>query len=558
MALERCLQFTIDSTLFDDDGHLAVNDFLVSGLGCAKIEMHTETEEVPIVNPVSGDQVVDEKGQPVTQSVITYQCLNLRHFNWGQFRWEPSKDWRGVGWVAFDHYLTKDDIENTFGVSLDDKKDKNSDSSNQREEGSASALSAPQMDKYEGVYVVHEVWDKRNEERVFVTDAYDDVLAEEPDPLELEDFFPCPRPMMSLQNGRELMPCPEYWQCGFLFDQLTEISDRIYNILRQVKDIGFYDDSFTDFTKLTDYDDGTIIPVKNLLDKMRALNGKASADSVFYQVDMTAKVAVLGELLQQYATVKQRIDEWWGIADIEQGSSNPNDTATAQTIKDQWANVRNGQRVQKVALFFRDVFCIMAELIANKFDRAQIQAMCGISLSDTQVETMRSDLARAYVIDVQSDSTMLENDTQNAQDLTQFLQAFTGYMNQMAPAVKQGMLPADLAKEILSLIVDAYKPGRSLQQAVDALPSTLDQLNQLTGQLQQAQQQAQQAQQQLQDFQQGEEARKNAQTQADVAKKQVDTQAAAQKLQPDGIKDAAAASQASRQDLIEGAMTGVH
>jgi hypothetical protein len=560
LAIEGCLKYIIDSTLFADDGHAAVNDFLVTGLGDAKVEMETRVEAEPIINPATGNVITDpETGETLTKDVITFQTLHLRHFSYSQFRWEPAKDWRRCSWVAFDHYLTKDEIEAKFGVDLDPKGDKSTEGdSNQRENGQATGTSPPQMDKYEGVYTVHEIWDKRKRERLFVTDAYDDVLLEEDDPLELEDFFPCPRPMMALQNGREMVPCPEYWQCAHLFDQLTEIADRIWHITRQIKDIGFYDDSFVDLQKLNLYEDGAIIPVKNLLDKLRSVDGKATAESVLFQVDMGSKVNVLTELLQQYATVKQRIDEWWGIADIEQGTSNPEETATAQTIKDNWANIRTGQRVQKVAMFFRDVLRIMAELIANKFDAAQIKAMCGIALSEEQLELMRSDLAREYVIDVQSDSTMLENDAQDVQDLTQFMGAFTPWLREMLPAVKQGILPADLAKEITSLFIDTYKPGRNLQQAIEALPSTLDQINQLTMSLQQAQQQAQQAQQQLQQYQAGEEARKNAQTQADVAKKQVDTEAAAQKLQPDAIKAAAEASQASRQDIIDGAMTGIH
>lgn len=559
LALEGCLKYIIDSTLFDDDAHQAVNDFLVTGLGIAKIEMETRTEPVPVINPVDGNEITDpETGEVLTKDAITFQTLHSRHFSYSQFRWEPAKDWRRVGWIAFDHYMTKDDIEDTFDVDIDDKGSNNgSDGSNQREEGSATAVTPPKMDKYEGVYVVHEIWNKRNKTRLFVTDAYDDLLAEEPDPLELEDFFPCPRPMMALQNGREMEPCPEYWQCSALFDQANEISDRIYHITKQVKDIAFYDDSFVDLQKITLYDDGATIPVKNLLDKLRSLSGKASADSVLYQVDMTSKVAVLSQLMEQWSSIKQKIDEWWGIADIEQGTSNPDETATAQTIKDNWANVRIGQRVQKVAMFFRDVFRIMAEILANKFDLAQIQAMCGIQLSPDQVQTMRSNLARAYVIDVQSDSTMLENDAQDVNDLTQFMGAFTPWLKEMLPAVKQGVLPADLAKEITALFIDSYKPGRNLQQAVEALPSTTDQLNQLTSSLQQAQQQAQQAQQQLQQYQAGEEARKNSETQAKVQLQNVDAAAKQQKIGTDGVKDAAEASQVSRQDIIEGAMTGI-
>jgi hypothetical protein len=565
MCIERSLAYTIDTTLFDRDAHLAVNDFLIAGLGIAKVELETEIEMIPVLNPLTQEPLMDEEGQPLEQAQITYQCLHLRHFHWTQFRWEPCKDWRQCNWVAFDHYMTKEDIEDQFGVDL-------SDAPATSESGdftgdNATGVRVPQRNRYEGTYTVHEIWDKRTKKRIWVTDAFDKTLDEEDDPLGLKDFFPCPAPMMSNVSGTELLPSPDYFSYQALSDHANVLSKRIYEITKQVKDISFYDASFGELKKTEQYPDGTYIAVNQLLDKLRAMNGTANMQSVVCHVDMQAKVAVLQELTQQLDLTKQRIYEINGIADIQRGVSNPDDTATAQQIKAQWADIRTGQRVQVVALFFRDIFRIMAQIIAQHFDPPQITAMSGVQLTPNQLATLRSDLASSYAIDVESDSTMVQNDALNQEQAMQFVQTFTGLLQQMLPAVQQGALPADIAKEIILMVKDAFKAGRQLEQAVNELPDTLQQLQKLTQQAQQAQQQAQQlgqqlqqAQQKLQQFNIGKEARENVKTQADVQLKQADAahrNAETQVLMPDAVTKAAQASQAQRADIMEGAATGI-
>lgn len=565
MCIERSIAYTIDTTLFDRDAHMGVNDFLVAGLGACKVELETEVEMIPVLNPLTMEPVMDEEGQPLEQAQITYQCLHLRHFHWTQFRWEPCKDWRQCNWVAFDHYMTKEDIEDQFGVDLSDAP--STSESGDYTGDNATGVRVPQRNRYEGTYTVHEIWDKRTKKRIWITDAFDKTLDEEDDPLKLKDFFPCPAPMMANVSGTELLPSPDYFSYQALANHANVLSKRIYEITKQVKDISFYDSSFGELKKAEQYPDGSFIAVNQLLDKLRAMNGTANMQSVICHLDMQSKVGVLQELTQQLDLTKARIYEINGIADIQRGVSNPDDTATAQQIKNQWADIRTGQRVQVVALFFRDVFRIMAQIIAQHFDPAQITAMSGIELTPNQLATLRSDLASSYAIDVESDSTMVQNDALNQEQAMQFVQTFTGLLQQMLPAVQQGALPADIAKEIILMVKDAFKAGRQLEQAVNELPDTLQQLQKLTQQAQQAQQQAQQLGQQNQQLQQklqqvnmAKEQRENVKAQADIQLKQADAahrNVETQVLMPETVTNAAAASHAQRADIIEGATTGI-
>lgn len=573
-CLERAISYTIDTTQFDRDAHLVVNDFLITGLGIAKVELQTETKEIPVISPATMQPMLDEDGKPVKTQQITEQKVHLRHFHWSQFRWDPCKDWRSCNWVCFDHYMTKDDIEDEFEVDLPESSGSTTNFAGSNKGDSVTGIRPPQMDKADGTFTVHEIWDKRTETRLYITEGYDKVLRKEDDPLELEDFFPCPCPMLANCSGRELLPSPDFWTYQSLVKQADELADRVMQLTKQVKDISFYDQAFGELKKKNEYPDGTMISVQNLLAKLRSVDGKAEADAVILQLPMEEKVAVLTQLNQQLEIVKQRIYEFNGIADIQRGVSNPDETATAQRIKDQWADIRTGQRVQVVALFFRDIFRLMSNVISNKFVAHQIEAMTGMMLSDTQLGTLRSDLASCYAVDVESDSTMVANDAMDQEQLGTFLQALVPLLEQLVPAVNQGAFPADIAKEIFVMVCDTFKSGRQLNQAVEELPSTLQQLQQMNQTIQSTQQQLQQTQQQnqqlttqVQQFNQQEQARKDSTAQADNTQKYasaqkttVDAQKTASDIDSQKLQDMAATvdlSRASRADIIEGNATGL-
>jgi TolA-binding protein len=180
---------------------------------------------------------------------------------------------------------------------------------------------------------------------------------------------------------------------------------------------------------------------------------------------------------------------------------------------------------------------------------------------------MRSDLATSYAVDVESDSTMVQDDSATQEQVMQFTQAWTGYCTALLPLVKHDIMPADLFKEGLMLIKDAYKSGRQLEQTINALPSTLVQLQGLQSQTEQQAQQMQQLQQQNQKLQEalqqsGAQKLQNetVKTGADAQNKQANTekqQAEAHILGAEAAKKEAEAHQTQRANIIEGLATGI-
>lgn len=516
-CIERAISYTIDTTDFDADGHAAVNDLLVAGLGVGKVELETETETQPIINPVTGQPLVDETGEVLTKEVITSQNVKLRAFSWAQFRWEPQQHWSQVSWIGFDHWMTADEIEDEFEKDVRDG----------QESGSGIETGdKPDADKYKSLFRVTEIWDKTTRKVIFITDVYDDTLDEREDSLGLEDFFPCPKPMFTNLKGDDLVPKPDYSFCEPLFGYVNKLTDRILKLTSQVKDIGFYDASFGELAQLPGRADGDLIPINGMAARFSAagLPGKSAYEAVVAKQDNTGKVQVIQELMQLREAAKANIWETYGVSDIQRGNTDPNETATAQQIKAQWADVRVGERVRIVSLFFRDVFRLMAEIIAEHFTPEVLYAMTGVQLQPQEMEILRSDLGRCYAIDVESDSTVVQDEFAQKQQRLEFLNTVTGYIEKILPAMQQNALPADLAKELLLFAVNTFKNGRQLEQAINALPGTQQQMSQQQQQLQQAQQQNQELQKQLQQFQAGKEQRENIKTSVDAQKTQADTE----------------------------------
>jgi hypothetical protein len=118
------------------------------------------------------------------------------------------------------------------------------------------------------------------------------------------------------------------------------------------------------------------------------------------------------------------------------------------------------------------------------------------------LQMLKSDMGRTLAIDIETDSTVaLEDEAEKAQRL-EFLNYVSPFIQQVLPAMAQGMLPADVGKELLKFALQSFKHGRSLEDAIEAAPGTAQQMQQMQQTTQQAQQGMEQAQQQMQQLQQ--------------------------------------------------------
>ena len=140
---------------------------------------------------------------------------------------------------------------------------------------------------------------------------------------------------------------------------------------------------------------------------------------------------------------------------------------------------------------------------------------------------LRDDKLRGFRVDIETDSTVMPDAAAEQQNRIELLTAISGFVTGIAPAVQSGAIPMDLAKEMLSFGVRAFKVSPQLEDA-------LDQIGQNDGQdekgqaaqmkVKELEQQMQQMQQELQD------------KRAEGQKMQNDAQVAQMNAQNDALK----------------------
>lgn len=485
IVLERALEYGVDAYDFDSVMHSCVEDYLLPGRGVARVRYK------PTYGP-------EENGfKPVV-----YEEAECEYQNWKDFRHGPGRTWEEVSWVAFRSFLTKEELRKRFGkqakeVELDYKPD-DEDENEQFKKA-----------------VVWEIWDKTSKKVIWIAQSLaDKVLDVKPPILNLQGFFPCPRPLYSLVTNNDLTPVPDYVEYQDQADELDELSGRIGALTKALKVVGLYAGDATSVARmLNEGNDNQLIPVDNW--QMFADNGGISGMVDWFPVEQVGKVLV--GLYEARDRTKQELYEITGLSDLIRGASDPGETATAQKIKGQFASMRLQERQQRVAIFARDLLRLKAEVMCEQFQPETLQMMTGIEMPKQEwaqvVELLRSDPLRTYRIDIETESTVkVDEDAERASRL-EFVNTIGEFLVGAVPFMAENPEVAPLANEMLMFAIRGFKVGRQLEGAFEEAVGAMAQkktddprLAQSQQTIQQLQQIAQQLQAKLKEVTEGREA----------------------------------------------------
>jgi hypothetical protein len=531
--LERALSYMVDVGGFDNELRLSITDACLVGRGL------TRERWVPTVE---GNAILD-------------QTVPTEYVPWSSFRRGPGRTWADVPWVAFELFLTKDQVTALAGPAVAKLVPLDCNGYDEKDESEES--SAPEGDIFKRARV-WEVWDREAREVLFIAPGYKaKVIKREDDPLQLTGFFPCPEPMEFIRVAGETEPVPPYTSYRRLAEELNEVSRRITKLVRQLRVRGIYASPASALQNILNADDGELVPAEGL----EMFIDAGGLDKAISWWPMEPTVKALAQLIEHREMVKQTIYEVSGLSDILRGASAASETATAQQIKNQWGSLRIQRAQQEVQRYCRDIFRMKAEIIATRFGLDELTRMTGVELisdneraliqqqmqmaqqqaqmtgqqpqippeiqqkmelpSAEQVEgILRDDVMRSFKVDVESDSTIRADLTRNQQTMAEFVQGTAAYIQAVGPAVQAGLLPADVAVDIYAAFARNFKLGKSVEDTLDRMSSN-------------AREQAQQPQEKQPDPKLLEVAAK---WKADKAKLAMDAQAAQQKAQLEAEK----------------------
>ena len=542
MMLERALDYEI--THYGDYKsamNQSVQDRLLGGRGTSwvRYEPHivgTESKDMPedgLEVTSNTDEAETEGGvYQEDQERIEYECAPVDYVYWRDFGHTIARTWEEVTAVWRKVYMTRPALVERFGedlggkIPLDTKPDNTKTYNEKMGEGASEAL-------------IYEIWDKTSGDVIWLSKSMGEILDERPDPLELENFWPCPKPMFSTLTSDSLVPVPDFVLYQDQARQLDTLADRIDGFIQALKVRGVYDASEPSLARLfSEGENNTLIPVKN----WGAFAEKQGMQGAINLVDIQPIAAALTMAYQAMDQVKGQIYEIMGIADIQRGQSDPNETLGAQIIKSNNAAGRLKTMQHAVVDFATELLSIKAQVICNHFtDDTIIKISGAMQLSQTDQQyiqpalaLLRDECAKNFRVEVTSDSMIFQDEMQEKQDRMEFLQAMGGFFQQAVPMATQVPEMTPMLMEMLKFAVTAFKAGKGLEGIIDETadkfreqakqaegkpkpPTPEMQKMQMTMQLEQAKMQATQASDQ-------------AKAQAEAQKLQMQSQLEQQKL----------------------------
>lgn len=522
--MERAINYFLDKCQAEKIFNKVRDDFLICGRGLAKVVY--DPEEILELERETTDEEgkkVSVKDEEVDQST---KKIRLEYIDWRNYRMSTENEWKDIRWMAFRELTTKDGLIEVVGSEKADKVNLN------YAVNTTVNKDANIPENKEGLYSLAEVWHiwDRSGGRILrlTTGQAGVLLSNESDDYNLEDFFPCPKPLGSDSDPSCLIPIPLYRMYKSQAEELNAVDQRIKGLIEQCKATGIYSSvaEQQDVQSLFQGEDGEMTPMKGTAPNVKV------QDLVMFK-PLEAIILAIRELNEQKINIINNIRDITGLADIIRGITAPSETATAQQIKGNFAISRIQPIQKEFEVYVRDIIRLLAELIVEKFSITELAQITNLKIVDIEAisratqaklnellkegekhinpqdsdaqekrnqllqqaqagykktmkqplqdlkgyavtpqqlvkldKLIKDDKLRSFAIDVETESTIRVDQQQEKQDRIEYLTAIGNFANSFGPMVQGGVMSKDTFNEFLIFISKPYKVGRNLEESL--------------------------------------------------------------------------------------------
>ncbi len=322
----------------------------------------------PPAQPVD-DKEAEEKLRETGDRVIRESVI-IDFLNWKDFMTFPvrARTWQEVTAVAKRCFLSKDQAKRRFGREIGKELPMSKD---KRGERSVTSMLPGVDDKV----IIWEIWSREDGRVYWVAEGYQWLCDCMDDPLQLEHFFPCPRPIFANATTGTLVPVPDYVQYDDQAAQIDELSQRISQLTKACKMAGVYNAAAKDIQRL--FDEGVenqMIPVAD----WAAFSGeKGGVEGNMSLLPVKDVIGIITELQTCKQQQIEEMDRLTGINDIMRGTSDARETLGGVRLKSNSTGTRLTHRQNEVARFARDTVRIMADIMCTHFSPQSLIAASG-------------------------------------------------------------------------------------------------------------------------------------------------------------------------------------
>lgn len=480
LILERALEYEVQQYSDYRNGmRNVVQDRFLGGRGQAwvRYEPHIKPMDSPATDDgwqITEDSENEGSEDNSPQEYLDIECSPVDYVNWQDFGHEVARTWEEVTVVWRGVYMGREALVERFGEEMGNK--------------IPLDTKPPEIKKADGIDQhqarIYEIWDKSKNKAVWLSKSLNKILDErtpgEDELPELENFWPCPKPLYATLTTDSLLPVPDFSLYQDQARELDILAERIDGLIKALKVRGVYDAATPELGRLfTEGENNILIPVKNFAAFAEKQGLKGSIDLV----DIVPIAQALEYAYKAVQEVKQIIYEITHISDIMRGATDPNETLGAQQMKGQFASMPLKEMQGDVALFAQELIQLKAQIICSQYSDETILKISGADqlqevdqqLIPQALQLLRDKPLRNFRIEIAADSLVIMDEQRERSERNEFLTAIGSFLREALPMAQASPVMVPLLMEMLKFAVSAYKVGKTMEGVIDQAVEQLKQ-----------------------------------------------------------------------------------
>lgn len=439
---------SLEQNQFNSTIKAVVQDRLLPGLGQACVQF---------------DGKFDKDGKVISGSE---RCETV-YIPWRDFFWTISGTYADIRAMGHATYHSRDELKALYPgigekVAL----------TYQSDEVRSHRMASEKRDMFKKAKVWH-IWDKDTRQVFDICEGYKEApLKVVKDPLRLEGFFPYPEPLLATTTTDDICPVSDYKITQGILKELNDVACQLKELRECIKYVGAHDGSMSDDIKqIRQLSNGQSWPMKRWSEFVQSSGFKGLID----WIPMEELSTVLQQLTLYFEWMLQRYWEIDGLPDIVRGNSNPNETATAQQYKGQFATLRISDKQADVQRFCRDILSKKGQVILELFNKETIAQIYGLAdlppekqaNFDAAYALLKNDTLRTFKIDIETDSTLAIDEDAYKQSVMEYLDSMSKVLSQSFQMIQIRPELTDVMLDSIMLAARSFRTGRSLEGSLE-------------------------------------------------------------------------------------------
>lgn len=507
---ERLALNLMKRSAFDECMGGARDDSLITQFGAGRlyVESHDSVEEeriyVQLIQDDAGNQfyqlpdggileptaavLSDEIGPYiVTENVVAVENEKIcsKHVIFRDILIDPcAYRWSDVREIAFGYDYSPEHFRKTFGKEA------------------LSGLALPQeragRKKKQYMIKVWEYWNLDKRQMAFLTpagdkflkkldsdyDDEDDPVALETekdgtiyqDPYGLEEFWPCPKPMVFDQPSDSFWPISEWYQYCDLLEEIHNIASNIFILSRAVRIRCLFDNSIPALQPLiNESGQADWIGIDNLTTVLTKAGGSLANVVAYLPID--PMVTALNEL---YVAMQQRLEKFGqlsGTSDLLQGKGDEVErTYGEQQMRAKFAMNQLEPYQTDMQRFAKDTLELMCEMALKNFsDESLRQYIVPETMTAEHqanyaagMELLKNDRKRRFRVDLETDSTIALDEQYDMNMRRACADALTNVLKATAETIEMSPMLAPPLIEMARNVAQGFRQGKLFVNSMDA------------------------------------------------------------------------------------------